>query len=105
MPASAIAQYDDYKREYSHHLRIGVDDIIYGKQMLTIANKIDLLNETASKMHNLAQRRQLDSNSMHTQNWNRRSNSSYRIKIEKIVSMSSFSDQIRQFDIRIMHLN
>lgn len=57
MNANAIAQYDgtvdQYKQEYLHHLGIDADDNIYGKQMLMIANKIDLLNESASKVHNV----------------------------------------------------
>lgn len=54
MDATAIELYhgtvDEYKREYLHRIGIDADETIIGKHMLTIANKIDLLNETVSKV-------------------------------------------------------
>lgn len=60
MNATAIESYDgtvdEYKRSYLHRLGIEADETIVGKQMLTIVNKIDLLNEpipTGSAADNL----------------------------------------------------
>lgn len=39
---------DEYIRSYLHRLGIDADETIVSKQMLTIANKIDLLNEPIS---------------------------------------------------------
>lgn len=52
MNATAIESFegtvDEYMRSYLHRLGIDADETIVRKQMLTIANKIDLLNEPIS---------------------------------------------------------
>lgn len=52
MDAIAIESFDgtvdEYKREYLHRIGIDADEAILAKQMLTVVNKIDLLNETVS---------------------------------------------------------
>lgn len=52
MNATAIESFegtvDEYRREYLHRIGIDADETILAKPMLTIVNKIDLLNETVS---------------------------------------------------------
>lgn len=54
MNATAIESFDGtvdkYKQLYLQRLGIDADETIAGKQMLTIVNKIDLLNETISSV-------------------------------------------------------
>lgn len=55
MDATAIESYEgtiaEYKQEYMRRIGIDADETFLGKQSLTIVNKIDLLNETASQVN------------------------------------------------------
>lgn len=54
MNATAIESFDgtvdEYRRQYLHSIGIDADEMILGKRMLTIVNKIDLINETVTKL-------------------------------------------------------